>query len=175
MQAKKVLLAFGVGVFAIFFVQAFANLDERADVGGRAALGAFEFLGAVASLYLVSRGLDGKPSWPDWLACGFIISVACIGFAGASITMFALYLLFRDQDPNTNAAGTVAAAVALQAVWGPLLFSKLSFIFLQIDAGVVGWLISHFVPGATWGGTVVFTPSGHNVQITSACASFLKR
>ena len=172
MRATKVLLTFGIAAFAIFFFEAFANLDERVDVGGRTALGAFEFLGAVASLYLVSRGVDGKPSRSDWSVCGFIILVACIGFPGASISIFAVYLLFRGQDRNIKAAGTVAAAVAVQAVWAPLLFSKLSFIFLQIDAGVVGWLISHFVPGASWGGTVVFTPSGHNVQITSACASF---
>jgi hypothetical protein len=172
MRATKVLLTFGIAVFAIFFFETFANLDERVDVGGRTALGAFEFLGAIASLYLVSLGSDGTTSWSDWLACGSVILVACVGFAGTSITMFALYLLFRDQDPNTKAAGTVAAAVAVQAVWAPLLFSKLSFIFLQIDAGVVGWLISHFVPGASWGGTVVFTPSGHNVQITAPCASF---
>ena len=71
-----------------------------------------------------------------------------------------------------RAAGTVAAAVAVQAVWAPLLFSKISFLLLQIDAGVVGWLVSYFVPGASWDGTVVYTPSGHDVAITSACASF---
>ena len=60
----------------------------------------------------------------------------------------------------------------MQAVWAPLIFSKLSFLFLQIDAGVVGWFISLVVPGASWDGTIVFTPSGHNVEITSACASF---
>jgi hypothetical protein len=43
---------------------------------------------------------------------------------------------------------------------------------LQIDAGVVGWLENLFVPGATWSGTVVYTPSGHTVEITSPCASF---
>jgi exosortase/archaeosortase family protein len=99
--------------------------------------------------------------------------VACTGFAGASITLFALYLfLGYPNDLNWRAAGTVAAAVAIQAVWAPLVFSKISFLLLQIDAGVVGWLESLFVPGAIWSGTVVYTPSGHNVEITSACASF---
>src|SRR5262249_49196332 len=33
-------------------------------------------------------------------------------------------------------------------------------------------LISLFEPGASWSGTVVYTPSGHNVAITEPCASF---
>ena len=63
-------------------------------------------------------------------------------------------------------------AVAVQAVWAPLIFSKISYLLLQIDAGIVGTLIKQFVPGATWNGTVVYTPSGHNVAITDPCASF---
>jgi exosortase/archaeosortase family protein len=173
MRATRVLLVSGIAVFAIFFFAAFANLDERVDVGGRAALGAFEFLGAAASLYLLSQARDGKASRSDWLSCASAILVACTGFAGASITIFALYLFFRDRDDlNTKAAGAVAAAVAVQAVWAPLVFSKISFLLLPIDAGVVGWLVSHFVPGASWSGTVVYSSSGHNVEITSACASF---
>jgi hypothetical protein len=173
MRATKVLLASGIAVFAIFFFDAFANLDERVDVGGRAALGAFEFFGVAVSSYLLSRGRPGNASLLDWLACASAILVACLGFAGSSITLFAFYLFVRDRhDLNTRAAGTVGAAVAVQAVWAPLVFSKISFLLLQIDAGVVGWLVSQFVPGASWGGTVIYTPSGHDVAITSPCASF---
>ena len=75
-------------------------------------------------------------------------------------------------ENRPGAAGTVGAAVAVQAVWAPLVFSKISFLLLPIDAGVVGWLVSQFVPGASWAGTVVYTPSGHDVAITSQCASF---
>src|SRR5205814_5039756 len=109
----------------------------------------------------------------DWFACAFAILLATTGFTGFSITLFALYLFFRDpSDLNTKAAGTVAAAVAIQAVWAPLIFSKISFVLLQIDAGVVGWLLGQFVPGASWRGTVVYNPSGHNVEIFASCASF---
>ena len=173
MRATRALLVSGIAVFAIFFFTAFANPDERVDAGGRAALGAFQFFGAAASLYLLSRGKHDNATRLDWLGCAFAILVACTGFAGASITMFAWYLFFRDRDDlNTKAAGTVAAAVAIQAVWAPLIFSKISFLLLPIDAGAVGWLVSHFVPGASWSGTVVYSSSGHNVEITAACASF---
>jgi hypothetical protein len=101
------------------------------------------------------------------------VLIACFGFTGCSITLFAFYLFIRDRhDPNTRAAGTVAAAAATQAVWAPLVFSKISFLLLPIDAGIVGSLVGQIVPDASWSGTVVTTPSGHNVEITAACASF---
>jgi hypothetical protein len=156
-----------------FFLDAFTHLDERVDIGGRSAHGAFEFLGVAASLYLLTRGRSGKASLLDWLSCALVLLVACLGFTGSSITFFALYLLIRDRgDLNTKAAGTVAAAVVVQAVWAPLIFSKISFLLLQGDASIVGWLLGFVLPGASWGGTVVYTPSGHNVVITEPCASF---
>jgi hypothetical protein len=173
MRATRVFLASGIALFAIFFFDAFTNLDEKVDLGGRTALGAFEFFGAVVSLYLLSSGRTGNASPVDWLGCALAISVACLGFTGSSVTLFAFYLFVRDRhDLNIRAGSTVAAAVMVQAVWAPFVFSKLAFLFLQVDAGVVGWLVSHFVPGASWSGTVVTTPSGHDVVITSPCASF---
>jgi hypothetical protein len=173
MRATKVLLASGIAIFAVFFFDVFALRGDRIDVAGRAALGAFEFFGAVVSLQRLSSGRLGSASLLDWLGCVSAILVASVGFAGSSITLFALFLFVRyPHDPNTKAAATLAAAVAVQAVWAPLIFSEISFPLLQIDAGAVGWLVSHFVPGASWSGTVVYTPSGHDVAITSACASF---
>lgn len=173
MRATKVLLASGTVIFAVFFLGALLRLSERVDVGGPAVLGAFELLGAIASMYLLSKGRASNASVLDWIACAFAILVASMGFAAYSITLFALYLFVRDPDDlNTKAASTVAAAVAVQAVWAPLVFSKISFLLLQIDAGVVGWLVSIFVPGASWSGTVVSTPSGHDVIINEPCASF---
>jgi exosortase/archaeosortase family protein len=174
MRTTKLLLALSViAVFAVFFFHTFTTLDKKGDVGGRAALGAFEFFGVAASLYLLSKGQPGNVSRADWLGCAFAMLVACAGFAASSITLFAFYLLFRNGDDlNTKAAGTVAGAVMVQAVWAPLAFSKISFLLLQIDAGVVGWIISHLVPDASWSGTVVHSSSEHNVEITPACASF---
>ena len=175
MRATKVLLASGIAIFAIFFFDAFALRGDSFDViGGRSTgLRAFEFFGAVVSLYLLSRGRLGNASLLDWFGCASAILAASIGFAGSSITLFALYLFIRGRgDLSTKAAATVAAAVAVQAVWAPLVFSKISFVLLQIDAGVAGWLVSLFVPGASWSGTVVSTPSGHDVVIIEGCASF---
>jgi hypothetical protein len=173
MRASKILLAAAIIIFAVLFFDAFALRSDRVDVGGRVALGAFEFFGAVVSLYLLSRGRLRNASSLDWLVCASAILVASIGVAGSSITLFAAYLFIRDPDDlNTKAAGIVTAAIAVQAVWAPLIFLKISFLLLQIDAGVVGWLVGLFVQDASWSGVVVSTPSGHNVAITEPCASF---
>jgi hypothetical protein len=168
MRATKVFLASGTAVFALFFLGAITSLG-----GPSAALGTFELLGAIASLYLLSKARINNVSMVDWIACALAILVASMGFAGYSVTIFALHLVFRDPaDLNARAAGAVAAAVAVQALWAPMIFSKLSFLFLKIDAGIVGWLISLILPGASWSETVVSTPSGHDVIITAPCASF---
>jgi hypothetical protein len=173
MRTTKMLFASVMVVFAFFFFDAFAGPRDGVDASGRAALGAFEFFGAAAPLYLLSKGQPCRVSLVDWLGCTSAVLIACAGFTGVSITLFASYLFVRDRsDLTSRAAGTVAAAVAVQALWAPLIFSKISFLLLQFDAGIVGWLVSAFVPGASWSGTVVFTPSGHDVAITSPCASF---
>jgi hypothetical protein len=173
MRATKLLLASGTVIFAIFFLSTFFGLADKVDIGGPAALQTFEFFGALSSLYLLSKSRTGGVSVLDWIACASTLLVASAGFTGFSITLFALLLFFRaGSDLNAKAAGAVAGAVAVQALWAPMIFSKLSFLFLEIDAGVVGSLISLIIPGASWSGTVVTTPSGHDVVITAACASF---
>jgi hypothetical protein len=173
MRTTTVLAASAIVVFATFFLGAFARLTDSTDVSGPVVLGTFELFGAMACLYLLSKSHGARASALDWVACALAISTAVTGFAGYSVTVFSLYLMFgASGDQNTKAAGSVAAAVVVQALWAPMIFAKLSFLFLQIDAGVVGSLISHIIPGASWSGTVVSTPSGHDVVITAPCASF---
>ena len=173
MRATRVFLGASVIIFAAFFLHAFVLRGDQVEGSGPMALGAFEFFGALVSLHLVSRAKVFAASLLDWSSCAAAVFVAITGFAGVSITLFSLYLFIRfPRDLNMKAASSVAAAVAVQAVWAPLIFSKISFLLLQIDAGVVGWLLGLFVQDASWGGTVVSTPSGHNVAITEACASF---
>jgi hypothetical protein len=173
MRSTKILLGSGTVVFAVFFFGAFVDLSGRVDAEGPVAVGAFQLLGAFGSLYLLTKGRVGATSVVDCIVCAGAVLIASAGFAGYAITIFAPYLVFRDPtDLNTRAAGAITAAVAVQALWAPMIFSKLAFLFLEIDAAVVGWLISLVIPGASWSGTVVSTPGGHNVAITAACASF---
>jgi hypothetical protein len=173
MRATKLLVATGVAIFVIFFSERLLGLHEQVDLTGRAALGVFELCGVAGSLYLLSRGNSGNASFLDWMVCGSATLFACTGLATYSISLFPCYLFVRDRsDQNAKAAGTVAAAVAIQAFWAPLTFSKISFFLLQIDAGVVGWIVSYFEPGTSWKATIIYTPSGHNVAITAPCASF---
>lgn len=172
MKSKHLSIAVGLIVFVAFFFEASHIVDVRSDASGRAALGVFQFLGMVVTFHLL-RGRAGDASIPDFLGCGMSVLLACLGFPDFAITLFAVFLIVRSRDDlSTKAAGTVTAAVAVQGIWAPLLFSKISFILLQIDAGVVGWIISQFTSDSSWSGAVVSTQGGHNVEITAGCASF---
>lgn len=173
MRATRVLFASEATILLLLLFWKLTNIDPDRDQAGLMALGAFGLLAAGASLYLLSKSLAGAASSRDWLICICTVATAVLGFADYSITFFGLYLLLRDRgDLNAKAAGIVAIALAVQAVWAPLFFSALSFVFLQIDAGMVGWLLGWVIPGASWTNTTITTPSGHDVIITAPCASF---
>ena len=174
MSVNWALLASEAAIFAfLFFGRLSGSIGGEADLAGHAALGTFEVCAAVVSLYLLSGSSAGKPSRVDWLAGALAVLIAALGFVAYSSVVFAFYLILRDRkDLRARAAGAVALAIAVQAIWAPLIFSKLSFFFLQIDAAMVGWLLGYVVPGAASSGTIVTTPSGHEVVITAACASF---
>jgi|ERR1700733_3176867 exosortase/archaeosortase family protein len=160
-------------ILAFLLLGKFLNPSAGSDIAGRVALGTFELGATAVSLLLLSRGRSGNASFFDWAVGALAVLSAAIGLAAYSSTLFALYLIVRDRsDQQTKAAGTVVLAATVQAVWAPLIFSKLSFLFLAIDAQLVGWLLAYVVPGASSGGTIVTTPSGHDVIITAACASF---
>ena len=174
MSANWALLASEAAIFVfLFFGKLSGWIDGEGDFAGHAALGTFEVCAAIGSLYLLSGSNSVKSPRLDWLAGLLAVAIAAAGFVAYSSTTLALYLIVRDRnDLRARAAGAVALAIAIQAVWAPLIFSKFSFFFLQLDAGMVGWLLGYVVPGAASNGTVVTTPGGHDVIITAACASF---
>jgi hypothetical protein len=173
-RASWGLLATQAVIFIFLFFGKLSSLvNAEGDLAGHAALGSIELCAAGISLYLLSGSAAAKLSRLDWLGGLLAVLTAAMGFAAYSSTLFALYLILRDRnDLPAKAAGAVALAIAIQAVWAPLIFAKLSFIFLQIDAGMVGWLLGYVVPGSVSNGTIVITPGGHDVIITAACASF---
>ncbi|KJC57807.1 hypothetical protein UP10_26770 [Bradyrhizobium sp. LTSPM299] len=160
-------------LYAGSFARKFSDSISVSDLAGQPVLGTFGAGASVVSLYLLSKARTGAPSLLDWACGAFALLIAAIGSAYCSITLFGLYLIIRDRnDLYTKAAGAVVLAVSINAVWAPLIFAKLSFLFLNIDARVVGWLLSYVVAGASSDGTMVTTPSGHDVIINSGCASF---
>jgi hypothetical protein len=174
MNVNWALLASEAALFAfLVFGKLSGWVNGEGDLAGYAALGTLEICSAAVCLYLLYGSSARKPSRLDWIAGGSAALAAVLGFAAYANTLFAFYLILRDRaDLRARAAGAVALAIVIQAIWAPLIFSKLSFIFLQIDAGVVGWLLGYVVPGAASTDTLVTTPSGHDVVITAACASF---
>lgn len=160
-------------ILAFLLLGKILNPSAGSDIAGRVALGTFELGATAVSLLLLSRGRGANASFFDWAGGALAVLSAATGLAAYSSTLFALYLIVRDHsDQQTKAAGAVALAIVMQTVWAPLIFSKLSFLFLAIDARLVGEVLAHVVPGASSIGAMVTTPSGHDVLITPACASF---
>ena len=114
MRAAKLFVVSGIAIFAIFFLVAFRNLDERADMAGRAALGGFQFCGAAVSIYLLSKGRPDKISLLDWLCSASSVLMACLGLVGSSIT-YSLFTLKGQKPRRRSRSGCgdgAAAAVA---------------------------------------------------------------
>jgi hypothetical protein len=167
------LIVSQIAIFALLLFEKFSAASSGGDLAGRAAISTFEFAAIAVSLYLLLQAKAGYASPFDWISATLAIFIAAIGFPAYSVTLFAIYLIIRDRDDTyAKAAGAVVFAVAMQAVWAPLIFEKLSFVFLEIDARLVGWLLACVAPGASSIGTIVTNPNGHNVIITGACASF---
>src|ERR1700761_7866784 len=95
MRASRVFFAFGAAIFAVFFLQAFVRLSNSDDAAGPIVLGTFQLLGAFASLHLLSSAQISNVSKVDWAACALAVATAFVGPAAFSVTVFALYLLFR--------------------------------------------------------------------------------
>ena len=172
MRATNVLLASGMAIFAIFFFDALVHRDAGVDVSGRTALGAFEFFGAAASLYLVSKGRSGKASIPDWVAGIAAILVASLGYIGFSISLFALYLFTRDRDDlNSRAAGTRCCRRRGPGSLGTANFFKDLFPAVANRRRCRRLVNKPLFAGGVVERTVP-TPSGHDVAITAPCASF---
>jgi hypothetical protein len=174
LSADWLLFVLNGAIFFLLLLDKFSAAPSRGgDFAGHAAIGTFEVAAIAASLYLLWQARAGRASPLDWIVGALVVAIAAIGFPAYSVMLFALYLMVRDRDDAyAKAAGTVVFAVAMQAVWAPLIFEKLSFIFLEIDARLVGWLLAYVAPGASSTGTIVTNPNGHNVIITAACASF---
>ena len=110
---------------------------------------------------------------------GFVLLIAMLNFLSASsvawvsITAFGIFIVLRSaRDSSLAAAAVVLMALALNGLWGPTLFDLFAIQLLQLDAALVGTLLSLTQPGMSWDQTIVGRPDGHSVFIYSPCSSF---
>ena len=65
------------------------------------------------------------------------------------------------------------AAIAVQAGWAPFLFYKFSPFLLPLDASVSGYLLTYFIPGADWAGTIIRASSDHSAKSSKGARLFI--
>jgi exosortase/archaeosortase family protein len=88
-------------------------------------------------------------------------------------TGIAIYLwLTSAHDPKLRAAGIVLAALAVQELWGHILFNLITMPLLLAETAVVGTLMEAIRPGTVWHDNAVTGPNGFSIVIINSCSSF---
>ena len=88
-------------------------------------------------------------------------------------TGIALYLwICSAGDLKLCAAGIVLAALAVQELWGHLLFQLVSFPLLRAETAVVGTMLEAARSGTVWQDNAIMGPSGYGIVIIGSCSSF---
>jgi hypothetical protein len=149
------------------------GLDDPDARGVQNGLQVFQLLGLLAAIYCLTKA----PSIP---ATAFQIAtltaavlLTLFNFHGAAVIIAATSLLCGNRGAlQMKAAGTIVAAIAVQAIVAPVVFTKISSFLLPLDAAAAGFLLSMVLPGASWSGTVINSINGHSVVVLAGCSSF---
>ena len=87
-------------------------------------------------------------------------------------SLAAVYIYVQSQKGSNGRAGaSVLAALCVQSLWGPTLFSLFSVYLLRADAALVGVALDMTRGGFVWHDNVIMT-QGHSVEIYNGCSSF---
>jgi exosortase/archaeosortase family protein len=141
------------------------------------AVGIFQFL----AWYVVFRLLAQSSLLPGARPRDILVTaVLCLPiFLPASkmiwiaATGVAVYLWVSSKDDaKLRAAAVVLATLAVQELWGHVLFDFVAFRLLRVEAAVVGTILEVARPGTMWHDNVVAVPGGWAVVIGGACSSF---
>jgi hypothetical protein len=140
-------------------------------------VGIFQYM----AWYVIFRLLGSSDSMPAAGPRDFLVTAGlCLAvFAGTNsmiwvaATGIAIYLwFFSAGDHKLRAAGTVLAALALQELWGPLLFNLLAVHLVRVEAAVISTLLEVARPGTAWQDNIITEPNGYRVVILAGCSSF---
>lgn len=170
-------------VFILFFNQLFdvlrvlpsASVNQIiTDLG---AVGIFQYLAwyAIFSLML-SSDLSFRAK-PIDLAIGLILSSFCFLPTNRAIwvamTGSAIYLyFFATPDPKLRSAGIILAALAVQQLWGHVLFHVFAYPLLCAETAVVGSFLEVIRSGTVWQNNEITGPSGFGIIVYDGCSSF---
>jgi hypothetical protein len=125
---------------------------------------------------LGSSDATPAPRWVDFLAmvalC-LLVLLPTSRMIWVAATGISIYLLILDNgDPKLRAAGAVLAALAIQELWGHVLFNLVAFPLLRAETAVVGTMLQATQPGTVWQDNIITGPSGFGLVIHTACSSY---
>ena len=172
--SKVIVIAVAVLVVTAMLWACSSSAPVNPDqTGARNGLQAFELLGLFVAIFRLSQS---EWCWYDPADAAGLVLVGLVvvsGYYALAVTVFAcsLFLHSRQNLPR-RAAAALILAISIQAAWAPLVFSRLSFLLLPLDARVAGAVLSLIVPGAGTDHTTIFVPNGFNVTVVAGCSSF---
>jgi hypothetical protein len=173
-----------IWVAAILFLNQLFGVIKKMPVASLEALvsdllavGIFQYL----AWYVIFRLLGSSNLAPaarlrDFLVIAALCLLVFLPWSRAiwvAATGVAIYLRLTDTgDPKLRAAGIVLIALAVQELWGPVLFNFLAPHLLRAEAAAVGTMLAAARPGTVWQDNAIMGPTGHGVMIISGCSSF---
>ena len=172
--SKVVVVAAAVlAVAAMLWASSSSTPPNPEQTGARNGLQAFEMLGLFVAIFRLSQSEWCLYDPIDVAGLMLAVLVALSGHYALAVAVFACALYFHSRhDLPRQAAAALMMAISIQAVWAPLLFSRLSFLLLPLDAKAAGAALSLIVPGAGTDHTTIFMPNGFNVTVVAGCSSF---
>ena len=141
------------------------------------AIGIFQYL----AWYVIFRLLLASDRAPAARPLDFLVvaTFCLLVFLPTSKTVWiaatgiAIYLsLFNAGDLKLRAAGIVLTALAVQELWGHILFNLITMPLLRAETAVVGTVMDMIRPGTAWHDNIVSGPNGFGVVIINSCSSF---
>jgi hypothetical protein len=170
-------------VVILFLNQLFSIIKQMQSVSVETmiedlcAIGIFQYMAWYVVLHLLGSS-DAAPNahWRSFL----IVATLClllflptdrtiwISAAGISVCLWT----FSGGDSKLRAAGTVLAALSVQAFWAHVLFNLVAAPLLRAETAIVGTMLEVIRPGTVWQDNVITGPNGFGIVIYKGCSSF---
>ena len=140
------------------------------------SIGAFQILGWFAVLRLLYLQTSSAPaSSRDFWVTGVIGAITLLPSGKATwiaATLAALYIYAgNEKGSNGRAGASVLAALSVQSLWGPTLFSLFTVYILRADAALVGVALKLTRGGFDWRENII-SSQDFSVGIYNGCSSF---
>ncbi len=135
-------------------------------------LDAFQLLAWIVALYLLCQLRPERPTNTCDVFGACAVCLIGVLSSAAGLAAFSVFLFLTAEDIRWRAVATVFAALFAHQAVVPIVYDLVVDKITEFDAMLVGAAVKLTIAGATWRGNFISVPSGHTVEILSACCSF---